>query len=275
MSKTALVGFLLSLPLPCLLFCQEPKSMTTFDGVFAYAVNTRQLVTISKDIDESNTRVLTKAICPTHDIAAEIQPAPVKKSDGVGSSGFQYDAETEVPAGNYCLLVDSKVHQRLFTWGSGDSPELLHEKKCLDATAAQSLIGRKAALCYLIGGYGTGRVELVEYAYDSPDSRLAALIVTDYPLVGGPARYSVVRFPAGSPVWATEKDGKLHPERFRHLFTISDDPDSGVWSVAIEWSGPARRDLTLYQPVGTELRPILVNHDSSHHEKQGADIASK
>ena len=88
-------------------------------------------------------------------------------------------------------------------------------------------------------------MELIEYAYDSLEDRLATLMVIDYSLVGGPSRYSIVRFPAGSPVWETEKDGKFHPERFRHLFTISDDPDSEVPSVAIEWAGPAGSDLML------------------------------
>jgi len=274
--KTVLFGFLMSLPLACLLFCQEPEKTTPFDGVFAYAINTRQLVTIGKDVNESNARLLTKAVCPTHAISSAIRFAPVRNTDGARRSGFQYDADNEVPAGNYCLLVDSNAHQKLFASGSGDSSVLLHEKKCLDdiAKQAESLTGRKVASCYLIGGYGTGRMELIEYAYDSQDDRLAALMVIDDSVVGGPSRYSIVRFPSGSPVWATEKDGKFHPERFRQLFTISDDPDSEVWLVAIEWAGPAGSDLMLYQSVGTELRPILVNHDSSHHQKQNTDIAS-
>jgi hypothetical protein len=274
--KTTLFGLLLSLPFTCLLFCQEPQETTPFDGVFAYAINTRQLVTISKDVNESNARLLTKAVCPTHAIASAIRLAAVKNTNGAGRSGFQYDADSEVPAGNYCLLFDSNAHQKLFTWGSGDSPVLVHEKRCLDAIAkqAESLTGHKVASCYLIGGYGTGRTELIEYAYDSRGDRLAALMVIADSLVGGPSRYSIVRFPVSSPVWATEKDGKFHPERFRHLFTICDDPDSEVWLVAIEWAGPAGSDLMLYQSVGTELRPILVNHDSSHYQKRSADIAS-
>jgi hypothetical protein len=139
------------------------------------------------------------------------------------------------------LLVDSNAHQKLFRWVAGDSNVLVHEKKCLNEIAeqAESLTGRKLASCYLIGGYGNGRLELIEYVYDSPDDRWAVLIVIDDSLVGGPTRYSIVRFPADSPVWATEKDGKFHPERFRHLFTIREDPDSEVWLVAIEWAGPA------------------------------------
>jgi len=276
MRKIALFSFLVSLPFTCLLFGQEPKKTTPFDGVFAYAINTRQLVTISKDINESNARLLTKAVCPTHAISSTITLAPGKNIDGAGRSGFQYDAESEVPAGNYCLLVDSSAHQNMFTWGSGDSPVLLHEQKCLSEIAeqAESLTGRKVASCYLIGVDGNGRLELIEYAYNSPGDRLAALMVIDYSPVAGPSRYSIIRFSSGSPVWAAEKDGLFHPERFRHLFTISDDPDSEVWLVAIEWAGPAGTDLTLYQSVGTELRPILVNHDSSHYKEQSSDIAA-
>lgn len=276
MRKAAIFGFLLSLPFTCLLFCQELNKATPFDGVFAYAINTRQLVTISKDVNESSARLLTKAVCPTHAISSVISLSRIKNTGGAGRSAFQYDADSEVPAGNYCLLVDSNAHQKLFTWGTGDSDVLVPEKKCLNEIAepAERLTGRKVVSCYLLGGYGNGRLELIEYAYASPDDRLAALMVIDDSIVGSPTRSSIVRFPATSPVWTTEKDGKFHPERFRHLFTISDDPDSEVWLVAIEWAGPAGSDLLLYQPVGTELRPVLINHDSSHHQKQSADIAS-
>jgi hypothetical protein len=267
---------LLSLAFTRLSFSQESKKTTPFDGVFAYAINSRQLVTISKDVNESNAGRLTKAVCPTHAISSAISLAAVKNTGSAGDPHFQYDAESEVPAGNYCLLVDSNVHQKLFTWGSGDSPVLVHEKKCLDdiARQAEGLTGRKVASCYLIGEYGTGRAELIEYVSDSQEDRLAAVMVIDDSLVGGPSRYSIVRFPASSPVWTTEKDGRFHPEHFRHLFTISDDPDSESWSVAIEWTGSTGNELMLYQPVRTELRPILVNHDTSHHENKNADIAS-
>ena len=275
MRKTILFGSLLSLAFTCLSFGQESKKTTSFDGVFAYAIDSRQLVTISKDVNESSARLLTKAVCPTNAISSAIILSRIKNTDGAGRSSFRYDADSEVPAGNYCLLVDSNAHQKLFTWGTGDSDVILHEKKCLNEIAeqAESLTGRKIASCYLIGGYGNGRLELIEYAYDSPSDRLAALMVIQYSPVDG-SRYSMARFPASSPVWTMEKDGKFHPERFRHLFTISDDPDSEVWLVAIEWAGPAGRDLLLYQPVGTELRPILINHDSSHHQRHISDIAS-
>jgi len=66
MRKTTLFGFLLSLAFTCLSFGQESKKSTAFDGVFAYAINSRQLVTISKDVNESSARLLTKGVCPTH-----------------------------------------------------------------------------------------------------------------------------------------------------------------------------------------------------------------
>ena len=273
MGKTALFGFLLPLPFTCLLFCQDATKAASYDGVFAYAINTRQLVTTSKDVNESNARLLTKAMCPTHSTSSAISLAALKNKDDASKTIFQYDADSEIPAGDYCLLVDSTAHQKLFMWGY----EHFHERKCLSEISeqAESLTGRKVASCYLIGGYGTGRLELIEYAYDSPSERLAALMVIDYSIMGEPSRYSIIRFPAASAIWTTEKDGKFHPERFRHLFTISDDPNSHVWLVAIEWKGPKGSDLTLYQSVGTELRPILVNHDSFHHDKQSSDIALK
>ena len=280
MRKIALFSFLLflvSLPFPSLLFSQEAGKTAEFDGVFAYAINSRQLVTISSDVTESSARLMTKAVCPTNAITSAIRFAPVRNTDGGGMSGFRYDADDEVPAGNYCLLVNARTHEKLFIWGSGDTPILLHEKKCISQIAehADSLTGRKAASCYIIGGYGTGSLRLIEYVYNSPADRLSALMVIDDSLLDGTSRYSIVRFPASSPVWASEKDGNFHPERFRHLFTISDDPDSKIWLTAIEWAGPRGNDLLLYQPVGTELRPILINHDSFHRGKKPSDIASR
>ena len=280
MRKTALFSFLLSLlslPFTELLFCQESKKTARFDGVFAYAINSRQLVAINNDVTESSAQLLTKAVCPTHAISSAIKLSPVKNTDGVRRSGFQYDADDEVPAGNYCLLVDSKAQEKLFIWGSADTPTLLHEKKCLSEIAEQAerLTGRKAASCYIIGGYGTGSLRLIEYAYNSPGDRLSTLMVIDDSLRDETSRYSIVRFPASSPVWASDKDGNFHPERFRHLFTISDDPDSELWLTAIEWAGPRGNDLVLYQPEGTELRPILINHDSFHRLRKPADIASR
>jgi hypothetical protein len=97
--------------------------------------------------------------------------------------------------------------------------------------------------------------------------------MTDYSLDS--ARYSIARFPANNPIWSREKDDKFHPERFRHLFTISDDPDSKLWTVAVDWAGPSGHELTLYQPVGSEMKPLLVNHDSVHRKYAADDVASR
>src|SRR5689334_10038250 len=105
MRKTILFGFLLSLAFTCLSFAQESKKTAAFDGVFAYAINSRELLTISKDINESRARLLTKAVCPTHAISSAISLSRIKTTDAAGRSSFRYDADSEVPAGNYCLLV--------------------------------------------------------------------------------------------------------------------------------------------------------------------------
>ena len=77
------------------------------------------------------------------------------------------------------MLVDSNAHPKLFRWVAGDSNVLVHENKCLHEIAeqAESFTGRKIASWRLIGGYGNGIMELIEYVYDSPDDRWAVLIV--------------------------------------------------------------------------------------------------
>lgn len=274
MKKAALFTFLMVLPFTDLSFSQQTKEPIPPLGVFAYATNARHLVAIDENLDESNARSLTKAVCPTHAITSPISLTPANRGGRDAGSRFQYDAGNDVPSQNYCLLVDSKTHENLFVWGTGDPPRLLHEKKCLNdiAKAAEGLTGRKVASCYVIGLYGTGRVELVEYAYESADDRLVALMVIDDSMDDGP-RYSITRFPADSPVWTTDNDGKFHPERFRHLFTISDDPDSKLWSIAIEWQGHTGRDLTLYRPAGNELTPVIVNHHFFSQKTPSSDIA--
>lgn len=277
MKRVVLFTFLLPVLLHTgLSFSQQPKKHTPPEGVFAYAVNARQLIAIDKGVQESNARLLTKAVCPTRLITSAVSLSAIGKADNDARFGFQYESDSDVPAKSYCLLVDPKAHEKLFVWGTGDSPFLRHDKNCMEDIAKQAavLTGRKAASCYLIG-VGTGRVEVMEFAYDSPDDRLAALMVIDNSAVDGP-RYSIARFPAGNSVWTADEDGKFHPERFRLLFTMSNDPDSEPWSVAIEWAGPAGNDLTLYQLAGSELKPLIVSHDSSLHERsKAADIAVK
>ncbi|MFZ0479625.1 MAG: hypothetical protein WAL71_10780 [Terriglobales bacterium] len=277
MKRVVLFTFLLPVLYAGLSFSQQAGKHTVPEGVFAYAINARRLIAVDKDLEESNARLLAKAVCPTHAITSAVSLSAIGKAGNGATPGFQYESESDVPAGSYCLLVDPKAHEKLFVWGSADSPLLMREKKCPEdiAKQAEGLTGRKVASCDLIGSYGTGKVELVEYAHESPADRLAALMVIDHSMADGP-RYSIARFPAGSSVWTAETDGTFHPERFRYLFTVSDDPDSELWSVAIEWAGPAGHDLTLYQPVGSELKPLILTHDSSRHEKSAAaDIALK
>ena len=273
MKTTGLLAFLFVVCLPAVLCSQDSRTAKEPEGFFAYAANARRLIVVAKDVNESQARLLTKAVCPTDKITAKVTLRPVNQGSPV--SGFQYDADRDLPAGNYCLLVDDKAHPKVFVWGSGDEPLLVGERACLGeiTQAAKRLTGRTPRTCYLTGVYGTGRVDLVEFASESPDDRLAVLMVTDESPVDG-SRYSLARFPASSPVWTMEKDGKFHPERFRHLFTISKDPESNLWLFAVDWAGPAGHDLTLYQPVGNELRPVVMTHDASHGKKPAADLAS-
>ena len=273
--RIGVLTFLLALVFTGLSFSQQADEEVAPKGVFAYALNARQLVAIGEIDDESHARLLTKAVCPTNAITSSVRLTAMRQGGQDERSGFQYDADGSVPAGNYCLLVDSKTQENLFVWGSGDAPTLVRERKCVAevAEAAENPAGRKVASCYLIGGYGTGRVELVEYAYESADDRLVALMMIDNSL--DTPRYSIARFPVGSQVWAVENAGKFRPERFRHLFTISDDPHSNLWSVAIEWDGDTGSDLTLYRPVGSELRPVIVNRDLFSSERGNSDILAK
>jgi len=245
-------------------FPQQFKKSSRPLGVFAFANSPRHLTAISNDLDASQARRLTKAVCPTNKISAGVS---LTMRGNAARSAFEYDANSDVPAGNYCLLVDEQAHPNVFTWGSGDEPILLNEKACLGqiTQAAEHLTGRTARTCYLIGGYGTGRVDLIEFVSDTPGDRLVGLLMTDESLDG--SSYSIVRFSANSPIWSLEKDGKFHPERFHHLFTTSDDPDSNLWTIAVDWAGPSEHVLTLYQPKGEELIPLLVNRDSSRRAK--------
>ena len=259
---------LLAVPLLVLLtgisFPQQFKKSSRPLGVFAFAYSPRHLVAVSNDLDATQARRLTKAVCPTSKISAEVS---LTMRGNAARSAFEYDANSDVPAGNYCLLVDEQAHPSLFTWGSGDEPILKNEKACLGqiTQAAERLTGRIARTCYLIGVYGTGRVDLIEFVSDTPEDRLVGLLMTDESLDGSGS--SIVQFLASSPVWSRERDGKFHPERFRHLFTISDDPDSNLWTIAVDWADPSEHVLTLYQPKGAELIPLLVNRDSSRRAK--------
>ena len=273
MKEIALVT-LLTVLFSGLSFCQQTEKTSAPSGVFAYAINSRHVIAIDKDTDESKARILTKAFCHGYPTMSAVSLAAISKH-GEGVAGFQYVADG-VPANSYCFLVDSKT-SGLRVWGYAEPPVLVHEKRCLDDIArnAKALTGREAASCYLIGVYGTAKLELLEFVSTSPGDQLAVLMVIDDSMAKG-QRYSIARFPAGDRVWTTDNDGKFHPERFRHLFTLIDDPDAERSWVAIEWSGPAGNDLILYQPVGSELKPVTINHDSSHSgASQRADLASR
>jgi len=211
-------------------------------------------------LSESHARELAWAVCPSTVTAVSFV------ADTSVSGGYSYDTTESVPQGSHCLLIDATSHNAMFYWERGAEPQLTKRVCVLGfPQAAEALTGRKVDSCYLIGGYGTGSVELIEYSHQSPKDALAALLVDnlDTPTAEGP-QYWIAKFPAGETGWASN-DGKFHPEQFQHLFTMIDDkpngPTANVCFVGIEWDGPARAELMLYRPVGNELRPVLVNHD--------------
>jgi hypothetical protein len=276
MKEIALVALVLTVLFSGLSFSQQTEKTTAPSGVFAYASNSRQVIVIDKDTDESKARILTRAFCHGYPTMSAVSLAAISKGHSEGAAGFQYVADS-VPANSYCFLVDSKTSEELRLWGYAESPVVVHEKRCLDDIArnAKALTGREAASCYLIGVYGTAKLELLEFVSKSPDDQLAVLMVIDDSMAKG-QRYSIARFPAGDRVWTTDNDGKFHPERFRHLFTLIDDPDAERSWVAIEWCGPAGNDLILYQPVGSELKPVIISNDSSHGgTSEPAELASR
>jgi hypothetical protein len=149
--------------------------------VFAYAINARELVPVG-DIEPSAARSLTKAACSTALVSIAL------KQDSVnGKSRLVYETDEEIPSGDYCLLGGAKPHELSFVWGSPmDKPRtLVREKKCLReiSNAAEDLTGRKAAACSILGGYGTGRIELVDFAQSSEKSPLASLMIIRHSLV--------------------------------------------------------------------------------------------
>jgi hypothetical protein len=274
MQKPWIFGLVLVLVLGPFSFSQQPSGDAA-PMVFAYAINARELVPVG-DIEPSAARSLTKAACSTALVSIAL------KQDSVnGKSRLVYETDEEIPSGDYCLLGGAKPHELSFVWGSPmDKPRtLVREKKCLReiSNAAEDLTGRKAAACSILGGYGTGRIELVDFAQSSEKSPLASLMIIRHSLVDDTQIYSQATFPANSAVWTAEHDGNFRPERFRHLFTVSlsPDPNNGDWFTAIEWDGPKGTDLVLYEPVGDVLKPIVANHDRATHKVEDADIAFK
>jgi hypothetical protein len=241
---------------------QSQKKDAASRWSFAYARTATRLVTLvlPDRLSESDARELAWAVCASTVTAASFV------ADTSVSCGYSYDTAESVPQGSHCLLIDATSHNAMFYWNRGAEPELVR-RVCVRGfpQAAEALTGRKVDSCYLIGGYGTGAVELIEYTHQSPKDLLAALLVDN---LGTPPtdgfQYWIAKFPVSGTGWANN-DGKFYPEQFQHLFTIIDDqpkaPTTNVRFVGIEWDGPQGAELILYRPVGNELKPVIVNHD--------------
>jgi hypothetical protein len=265
MVRTRILSTVFAVAISSLLPGQEQtqKKDLALQWAFAYAQTATRLVTlVSQDrLSQSDARALTWAICanPLKVTAASFA------ADTPASGGYMYDTTESIPQGSHCLLVDSTSHDAMFLWGEGTEPGF-HEA-CVSgfSQAAEALTGRRVSSCYLIGGYGTGAIELIEYTRHSPKDALAALLIDNLrtPPPNEP-QYWIAKFSAGEPGWASN-DGKFHPEQFQHLFTIIDNSRNEPWTdvrfVGIEWDGPKGAELILYRPVGNELKPVIVNHD--------------
>lgn len=230
--------------------------------VFAYAQTETQLIPVS-NLDEAVANRLSWAICEEK-VARVSRVAASRKSDA-----YQYHAAEGIPVGNYCLLVDSASHDGMFFWGWSEPSGARFACVKGFTEAAEELAGRKVDSCYFIGGHGAGAVEIIQYKNQSPTDRLAALIVDDFrdPL---DHRYWMAKFPASDKGWLGPDNGNFHSEKFRYLFTIVDDTSatggdgSPVRFVGIERETPDGVDLTLYRPVGKQLKPVVTNHHSLH-----------
>ncbi len=259
------VFLLLAVCFNALLLAQEQgQAKATPEWVFAYAEG--QMLVPVGPLDGAAASRLTWAICA--DVATRIAAvAPTRPGDGLEHSAHQYRAARSLPAGAYCLLIDSASHDGMFVWG-GMEPSAARPA-CVAGfpEAAEQLAGRKVASCYFIGGHGAGAAEVVLYKEQSPTDHLAALIVDDSrdPF---DHHYWMVKFPASDQGWAGKDNGNFHPEQFRLLFTTVDDAVSNngetsqVRFVAIERTSSDGADLTLYRPVGNQLRPVVTNHRS-------------
>jgi hypothetical protein len=240
---------------------QAQKKDAVPGWVFAYAQTETQLVSMGGSLDEATAIRLTSAICGSTVLRVAIA-APSRISDG-----YQYRAAESMPVGTFCLLVDSASENRMFVWGWPDQSDAGFGCVKGFSEAAEELAGRKVDSCYFIGGHGTGSVEVVLYKNQSPTDRLAALIVEDF---RDPSdhRYWMAKFPASDKGWPGPNNGNFHPERFHYLFTIIDDTSatngdgSQVRFVGIERETSDGADLTLYQSVGNQLKPVVASHHS-------------
>jgi hypothetical protein len=262
MVRTGILTTVSAVLLTSLLSAQEQprKKDTASRWVFADARTATQLVTLAPPdgFSASHARDLTWAVCPGPVTAVSLA------SDGPLSGTYRYNATESVPLGSHCLLIDSPSHEATFYWHRGSDPSPV-KRACVMGfpQAAEALTGRKVDSCYLIGGFGTGVVELIEYTHESPEDGLAALLVDNWRTPTGDPQYWIVKFPAGEKGW--NRDGKFHPEQFQHLFTLIDDgpndPSTNVRFVGVEWDRPEGAELILYRPVGNELKAVIVDYE--------------
>jgi hypothetical protein len=263
MVRTGILTTVSAVLLTSLLSAQEQpqKKDTASRWVFADARTATQLVTLVQQdgLPPSHARELTWAICPATVTAVSLAP------DGPLSGTYSYNATESVPLGSHCLLIDSPSHEAIFSWGGGSEPSPVKRACAMGfPQAAEALTGRKVDSCYLIGAYGTGAVELIEYTRTSPEDGLAALLVDNLRTPTGDPQYWIATFPAGETGWASNA-GQFHPEQFQHLFTLIDDgpndPSTNVRFVGVEWDRPEGAELILYRPVGNELKEVIVNYE--------------
>jgi hypothetical protein len=239
---------------------QAQKKDVPLGWVFAYAQTETQLVSVGS-LDEAAASSLTWAVC--EEIVTPVTMAAHART----RDAYQYQAAESMPVGTDCLLVDSASHDGMVVWGWSEPSDA--KFACVKGfpEAAAELAGRKIDSCYFIGGHGAGAVEVVLYKNQSPPDRLAALIVDDFrdPL---DHHYWMAKFPASDKGWLGQDNGNFHPEKFHYLFTIIDVPTdansdgSQVRFVGIERETSDGADLTLYQPVGNQLKPVVANHHS-------------
>jgi len=227
--------------------------------VFAYAQTETQLVPVGRGLDEAAANSLTWAICE------EIVTRVSLVATGRTSDAYQYQAAESLPIGTYCLLVDSASHDGMFFWGWSEPSGARFACVKGFSEAGEELAGRKVDSCYFIGGHGAGAVEIIQYKNQSPTDRLAALVVDDFRDTLD-HRYWMAKFPASDKGWLSPDNGNFHPEKFHYLFTIIDDTTdtngdgSPMRFVGIERETSDGVDLTLYKPVGNQLKPVVANH---------------
>jgi hypothetical protein len=255
MKRIGILSTLLVLCGPLLAQQPQPRKTDPSDWVFAFSETENRLVTLGS-IDESVARLLTLAVCSKPLKLTSIRITGSKQSSVVEGTVYEYESDEGIAAGDYCLLNDNSP----FLWGrNAETPPPRHTCMMGFAKAAGDLAGRKVDSCYLLGPYGTGFLELVEFQQESSEGRLAALLLSGEGETPDERRYWAIKFPSNDKIW-TGRDRSLRPERFQYLFTMLNDSKSEVAFIGVEWDGPDGAYLTLYRPVGKELKPIVENY---------------